>query len=158
MLVEAVDAHFAWMLGEIPAPFPGLKLPHDGVDSPGVLRLLRNMTRRLTEAGCGGSWLVVAGNEVVGLCGYKQPPSEDGKIEIGYGIALGHRDRGYASRAVAGLLDHARRDPAIFVVTAATATANVVSQRVLERNGFVQTGTSYDPDDGTLIWWQAKLR
>ncbi|HTP75387.1 MAG TPA: GNAT family protein [Rhizomicrobium sp.] len=158
MLVEAVDAHFAWMLGEVPAPFPGLKLPHDGVDSPGILRLLRQMTRRLNEAGCRGSWLIVAGNEVVGLCGYKQPPTDDGTVEIGYGIASGRRDRGYASGAVAEMLRLARLDPSIFVVTAATATSNVVSQRVLARNGFVQTGTSYDADDGTLIWWQAKLR
>jgi RimJ/RimL family protein N-acetyltransferase len=157
-LVEAEDAHYAWMLGEIPAPFPHLRLPHDGVDSPGILRLLRAMTNRLADAGCRGSWLIVAENEVVGLCGYKQPPSADGKVEIGYGVARGRRDRGYASQAVAGMLDHARRDPAIFAVTAATAIANIVSQRVLERNVFEQTGTSYDPDDGTLIWWQVKLR
>lgn len=157
-LIEAVDAHYAWMLGEIPSPFPELRLPQDGVDSPGILRLLRTMTNRLANAGCRGSWLIVADHEVVGLCGYKQPPSAEGKVEIGYGIAMGRRDRGYASRAVEGMLDHARRDPAILAVTAATAVANIVSQRVLERNGFEQTGTSYDPDDGTLIWWQAKLR
>ena len=157
-LVEAVDAHYAWMLGEIPAPFSNLRLPPDGVDSPGVLRLLRGMTKRLEDAGCRGSWLIVAGSEVVGLCGYKQPPSQDGKVEIGYGIAMGRRDRGHASRAVAAMLDHARRDPAISAVVAATAVANVVSQRVLERNGFAQTGTSYDPDDGELIWWQSILR
>ena len=125
---------------------------------PGVLRLLRGMTKRLEDAGCRGSWLIVAGSEVVGLCGYKQPPSQDGKVEIGYGIAMGRRDRGHASRAVAAMLDHARRDPAISAVVAATAVANVVSQRVLERNGFAQTGTSYDPDDGELIWWQSILR
>lgn len=146
------------MLGEIPAPFPDLCLPNDGVDTPAILRLLRDMTQRLSDAGCCGSWLIVAQNEVVGLCGYKQPPSADGKVEIGYGIALGHRDRGHASRAVAAMLEHARRDPAILVVTAATAVANIVSQRVLERNGFEQTGSSYDPDDGRLLWWQARLR
>ena len=93
-LIEAVDAHYAWMLGEIPSPFPNLRLPHDGVDSPGILRLLRTMTNRLADAGCRGSWLIVAENEVVGLCGYKQPPSAEGKVEIGYGIAMGRRDRG----------------------------------------------------------------
>lgn len=156
-LVEAVDAHFAWMLGEIPAPFPHLRLPPDGVDSPGIIRLLRDMTARLQKAGCRGCWLIVAGDEVVGLCSYKQPPSIEGKVEIGYGIAAGRRDRGYASRAVRAMLDHARRDSTISIVVAATASANIVSQRVLERNGFLRTGVSYDPDDGELIWWQSIL-
>ncbi len=157
-LVEAVDEHFAWMLGEIPAPYPGLYLPPHGVDSPGIIRLLRDMTGRMQQAGFCGSWLIVAGNEVVGLCSYKQPPSNDGQVEIGYGIAAGRRDRGYASHAVGAMLDQARRDSAISVVVAATASTNIVSQRVLERNGFCRTGVSYDPDDGELIWWQSILR
>jgi len=157
-LIEAVDAHFAWMLGEIPAPFPNLRLPPGGVDSHGIIRLLRDMTARMRKEGCHGSWLIVAGDEVVGLCSYKQPRSNDGKVEIGYGIAAGKRDRGYASRAVRAMLEHARRDHTISVVVAATASANIVSQRVLERNGFSRTGVSYDPDDGELIWWQSILR
>jgi len=157
-LIEAVDAHFAWMLGEIPAPFPNLRLPPGGVDSHGIIRLLRDMTARMRKEGCHGSWLIVAGDEVVGLCSYKQPPSNDGKVEIGYGIAAGKRDRGYASRAVRAMLEHARRYHTISVVVAATASANIVSQRVLERNGFSRTCVSYDPDDGELIWWQSILR
>ena len=155
-LIEAQDQHFAWMLGETPA-FGQLRLPLAGVDAPAILRLLREMARRLDRAGCHGSWLIVAGGEVVGLCGYKNPPSADGKVEIGYGIANGRRGFGYASRAVAAMLERARGDQSISVVVAATAIANVVSQRVLERNGFVRSGTTYDEDDGELIWWQNVL-
>ena len=115
------------------------------------------MAARLREAGCEGSWLIVTRDEVVGLCGYKQPPSETGKVEIGYGIAMGRRGFGYARSAVRAMLDRARRDPLVLAMTAATTTANVVSQHVLERNGFVRTGTSYDPDDGELIWWRHDL-
>ena len=156
-LVDASDAHFAWMLGEISAPIPELRLPMDGVDSPEILRLLRDIAKRLRDAACQGSWLIVAGNEVVGLCSYKQPPSSEGKVEIGYGIAPGRRGQGYASHAVGEILDRAQRDDAITVVVAATAVSNVVSQSVLKRNGFEQTGTSYDTDDGNLIWWQTIL-
>src|SRR5512146_2937045 len=88
-LVDAHDAHFAWMLGEIPA-FTELRLPSNGVDAPAILRMLRQMARKLTQAGCQGSWLIVSGNAVVGLCGYKHPPLADGTVEIGYGIAKGH--------------------------------------------------------------------
>jgi RimJ/RimL family protein N-acetyltransferase len=156
-LVAALDAHFAWMLGEIAAPNEDLRLPPDGVDSPEMLRLLRAMSARLRSSGCEGSWLIVVDNEVVGLCGYKLPPFADGRVEIGYGIASGRRDRGYASRAVTAMLKEARRDRSISAMTAATATANVVSQRVLERNSFMRTGRSYDPDDGELIWWRRNL-
>src|SRR5476649_1333458 len=157
ILVEASDTHFAWMLGEVPAPAPDLRLPPDGVDSPQVLRLLRAMADRLRTAGSRGSWLVVADNEVVGLCGYKQAPTEDGKVEIGYGIAKCRRNRGFASRAVNAMLAFAHRDPAVSSVVAATSVSNEASQSVLERNGFEQTGTSDDPEDGTLIWWRREL-
>jgi RimJ/RimL family protein N-acetyltransferase len=156
-LVAALDVHFAWMLGEAAVPMDGLRLPPDGVDSPEMLRVLRAMSARLRDARCEGSWLIVAGDEVVGLCGYKQPPSEDGNVEIGYGIARGRRGNGYASRAVRAILEEGRRDSSILALTAATATANIVSQQVLERNGFIRTGTSYDPDDGELIWWRRDL-
>ena len=155
-LVAARDEHFAWMLGET-APIDGLRLPTGGVDSPEMLRVLRAMTARLRDARCAGSWLIVASGEVVGLCGYKLPPSQDGKVEIGYGIARGRRGNGYASRAARAMLEQARHDASISIITAATATANIVSQHVLERNGFVRTGTSYDPDDGELIWWRRDL-
>src|SRR5689334_7149205 len=156
-LVAALDEYFAWMLGDAAAPMDGLRLPPDGVDSPEMLRVLRAMSARLRDARCEGSWLIVAGDEVVGLCGYKLPPSEDGKGEIGYGIARGRHGNGYASHAVRAMLEQARNDASISTVTAATATANLVSQQVLERNGFVRTGTSYDPDDGELIWWRRDL-
>jgi len=156
-LVAALDVYFAWMLGETVAPMDGLKLPPDGVDSPEMLRVLRALSARLRDVRCEGSWLIVAGNEVVGLCGYKMPPLPDGEVEIGYGIARGRRDRGYASRAVSAMLEEGRRDSSVSALTAATDSANLVSQRVLERNGFVRTGTSYDPDDGELIWWRHDL-
>jgi len=158
VLVEASDAHFAWMLGEAPAPAQGWRLPADGVDSPQTLRLLRSMSRRTREAGCRGSWLVVTNNQVVGLCGYKQPPDGSGKVEIGYGIAEAWRNRGYATFAVGAMLAHARNDPALWSIVAATSASNVASQSVLERNGFERTGTSEDPDDGPLIWWRIELR
>jgi RimJ/RimL family protein N-acetyltransferase len=158
ILVEASDAHFAWMLGEAAAPAPDFRLPPGGVDSPQILRLLRAMARRLRVAGSRGSWLVVTDNEVVGLCGYKQPPNADKRVEIGYGIAECRRNRGYAGRAVHAMLEFARRDPMVSSVVAATSVSNQASQSVLERNGFARTGTSVDPDDGTLIWWRCELR
>ena len=157
-LVEISDAHFRWMLGKQQAPAPGLTLPPGGVDGAETLQIVRRMTRRLHDGGSRGSWMMVSDRAVVGLCSYKQAPDASGQVEIGYGVAESCRNLGHAGRAVAAMLDYAQRDPAVRAVTASTAVANIASRRALERNGFVQTGTGNDPDDGDLIFWRHELR
>ncbi|HXC56067.1 MAG TPA: GNAT family N-acetyltransferase [Rhizomicrobium sp.] len=157
-LVEIEDAHFAWLLGEGPAPSPMLRLPPGGMDTAETLGIVRRMTRRLYRSGSRGSWLVVSGGEAVGLASYKQKPDAHGVVEIGYGIAASRRGLGHATRAVAALLGHARADPAVGAVRAETAAANVASQRALERNGFAPYGTGDDPDDGPMILWRLALK
>ena len=49
-LIEATDAHFAWMLGEATRP-DGLQLPEGGVEPPGVLRWPRRGRRADPEEG-----------------------------------------------------------------------------------------------------------
>ena len=153
VLVPAADAHFAWMLGEADAP-DDLRLPPGGLDAPWVFKWLR---RTLPTLGGYGSWLMVAGGEVVGLCSYKRAPGADGVIEVGYGVAPERRRLGHATRAAALLLAAARQDPRVRAVTAETALANLPSQRVLEANGFVQTGRSTDDDEGETIVWGLEL-
>lgn len=145
------------MLGQTVAPSAGLVLPEGGVDTPETLRIVRGMNRRLHAAGCRGGWMIVSGSTVVGLCSYKHPP-QNGEVEIGYGVAAGHRRRGYATRAVALLLAHARADPAVRRVLAKTASTNLASQGALERNGFVRHAAEHDPDEGALIVWRRDLR
>ena len=149
-LIEAHDAHFAWMLGEGDAP-DGLRLPPGGVDQPWVYRWLR---QGLRERGGRGQWLMVADGEVVGLCGHKGLPNEAGEVEIGYGVAPERRRRGYATRAVGVIIEAALADPAVRVLTAETALANHASQRVLEANGFAPVGRSHDDEEGETIVWR----
>jgi RimJ/RimL family protein N-acetyltransferase len=157
-IVQITDAHFRWMLGKQEAPSPDLTLPSGGIDGTETLQIVRRMTRRLHEAGSRGSWMMVCDAEVVGLCSYKQAPDAGGEVEIGYGVAQSCRGRGHATRAVAAMLDYAHHDPTVRAVTASTAVANIASQRALERNGFMSTGTGNDPDDGDLIFWRRELR
>ena len=105
-LVPATDAHFAWLLNEADAP-DGLRLPPAGIDEPAVYEWLR---RTLPSLGGHGSWLMVANGEAVGLCSYKAPPDVQGDVEIGYGVAPERRRLGHATRAVALLVEAARRD------------------------------------------------
>ena len=43
-----------------------------------------------------GTFLVVLDDEVIGECGWRGRPDDDGTVEIGYGIAQSHRGRGTA--------------------------------------------------------------
>lgn len=153
VLVPSTDAHFAWMLGEAPAP-DGLRLSPTGVDQPWVLKWLR---RTLPRLGGRGGYLMVTGGEVVGLISYKVPPNAEREVEIGYGVAADRRRRGHATRAVALLIKAAGADDRVDALTADTALANLPSQRVLEANGFRQTGRGMDDDEGETIVWRLDL-
>jgi len=159
-LVEATDDDFEWMIRGVAVRNRGLSLPPGGVDSQGVLAHVRTMARTLLQQwGRTGTWMIVANDEVVGLCGYKHPPSGEGAVEIGYGVAASRRRRGHARRAVAAILANASGDPSIQYVIADTAVENHPSQRVLEKNGFRCVGPHVDPDDGeALIRWRADVR
>lgn len=152
-LLETRDAHFAWMLGEAPAP-RGLRLPVGGVDTPRVLRWLRRVQRERGDA-CG--WIMVLDGEVVGLCGHKGPPNAAGEAEVGYAVAPAHRRKGYATRAVALALAAAGDDPRLTAITAETALGNLASQRVLIANGFIDVGRSHDDEEGEMIVWRREI-
>ena len=152
-LVDAGDDHFAWLLGERSAP-AGLSAPPEGVESPAVLAWLRATAADLRAAHGPGAWLIVAGDDVVGLCSYKAAPDA---TEIGYGVAASHRKQGYATRAVGDLAALAARDARLGALIAETHEANVASQRVLQHNGFAITGRRVDPQDGPLLVWTLDL-
>jgi RimJ/RimL family protein N-acetyltransferase len=152
-LIPSTDARFAWMLGEGETP-DGLRIPPGGIDAPWVLKWLR---RTLPRLGGQGGWLMTADGEVVGLCGYKVPPNAERSVEIGYGVAPERRRRGHATRAVSLLVEAARSDDRVSVLTAETALANLPSQRVLIANGFKDVGRGMDDDEGETIVWRLTL-
>ena len=86
----------------------------------------------------------------VGGIGFKTPPA-DGEAEIGYGMAPSAQGRGVATEAVLAVLGLARRH-GMSAVTAQTATDNVASRRVLEKNGFAAAGA-----DGDLLQWRREV-
>lgn len=157
VLFEADDQHFTWMLGG-PAQTAGLRLPPGGVDDRSVIEWAQRKAAQLRASNRVGAWMIVIDNEVVGMCGHKQEPDSNGTVEIGYGVASSRRGRGYATRAVAELINIGSRDMLVHRLMAETAVANIASQLVLERNAFVRTGTRSDPEDGELIVWHRELK
>jgi RimJ/RimL family protein N-acetyltransferase len=151
-LVEVDDDDFAWMLLDEPPRRNGLTVAPGGVDEPAVLAQVRRLTARVHAGRCRGGWMIVVGDEVVGLCGFHAPPVR-GEVAIGYSIAATRRGRGFATAAVGAVI---RRAPEFKVteLQAETSVTNVASERVLERNGFTREGRRTDPDDGELTLWR----
>ncbi len=89
---------------------------------------------------------------VVGAGSFKNSPRH-GRVEIGYGVAAGQAGRGFATSGAARLVEEAFSMPEVTTVTAETSTANRASERVLEKNGFVRSGSRIDPEDGPLTLW-----
>lgn len=66
--------------------------------------------------------------------------STDGETEIGYGILPEYQNNGYAAEAVGAVTKWALSEPDVSHIIAETDADNVVSQRVLVKNGFIPTG------------------
>jgi len=90
----------------------------------------------------------------VGSCGFKGPPDANGTVEIAYGVAPEHQNRGYATEAAGGLVQFAFADTRVRVVCAHTLSEANASARVLVKCGFIAVGQVVDPEDG-LVWrWE----
>ena len=66
---------------------------------------------------------------------------EHGAARVGYRVAEHVAGRGVATEALRDLCRKAAADHGLRVLTAKTSTANVASQRVLEKAGFTATGS-----------------
>lgn len=95
--------------------------------------------------------------QVVGSASFKGHPVA-GRVELGYGVADQHQDRGIATDAVSQLLCIAFSEPDVVEVYAETATTNQPSRRVLEKAGFHNIGRRETADDGLVDRWWLKSR
>lgn len=97
-----------------------------------------------------GVWFIVLPEtgEVVGDVGFKGKPDESNCVEIGYGVAVEKRGKGYAAEAVDGIVGWAFGTGVVDRVTAECVQDNVASIRVLEKTGMKRTGS-----DGEMLYW-----
>lgn len=91
---------------------------------------------------------------LVGSGGFKGGPNPEGMVELGYEIAPGLWNQGYASEAVQGMLRFAFADNNVRQVIAHTLGEENASNKVLRKNGFEFAAESTDPDHGTIWQWQ----
>jgi RimJ/RimL family protein N-acetyltransferase len=154
-LVAASNADFdALIAGGAPdgfLPAPG------GIEAPAVLTMLQGLANAIRVAFDPAAWMIMRGDEVCGLCSLLHAPDADGRIAIGYGVAERYRGQGICSAAIKELANWAKGDPRIKSILAETSTTNLPSQCVLSNNGFVQTGTRIDDEDGALLCWSLSV-
>lgn len=89
-----------------------------------------------------GGWFVTLATDgrVVGDCGTLGWTDEQGRVEIGYGLAAPFRGRGLGTEAVRVLADWVAAQPGVRTVTASVEVGNEASRRLLERLGFLLVG------------------
>jgi RimJ/RimL family protein N-acetyltransferase len=97
-------------------------------------------------------FLFLRENQAVGSGGFRGAPN-DGRVEIGYGVAEFQRGKGVATQAVNLLVRLAFEQPGVTEVFAETAVVNTPSRRVVEKAGFKHIGQRDTEDDGVVDRW-----
>ena len=82
--------------------------------------------------------------------------SEEGAVEIGYGLLPEFWGHGYATEAVCAVTRWAAKQPGVLRVEAETDPENTASQNVLKKAGFVPTGTV--GEEGPRFVWKGEPR
>jgi [ribosomal protein S5]-alanine N-acetyltransferase len=118
--------------------------------------MLKHLQENPLEPVWGGTMIERASGTAIGQMGCKGPPNSSGEVEIGYGINPAFQGRGYASELVTAFAAWLLKRKSVTCVRAETVMDNLASMRVLEKSGFVRTGTRNDLNDGTLILWERR--
>ena len=82
---------------------------------------------------------------VIGTCGFRGLPSDDGAVETGYSLLEEHQGKGYGTELVRALVAWAFRDPRVARIIGETFPDMTPSRRVLEKNGFALRGEAAEP-------------
>ena len=77
---------------------------------------------------------------VIGVGGYKGPPSGEGTVEVGYAVVEDAQRNGYATEATSALVRRAFEDDRVRAVLAETYPTLAPSIGVLEKCGFACVG------------------
>lgn len=97
-----------------------------------------------------GPWLAVlkSSGKVIGDLGFKGAPDDKSSVEIGYGLLQEYWNKGYATEAVAALMDWAWEQSSVQKIKAETLVDNPGSIRVLEKLGMTVVIESEE-----MIYW-----
>lgn len=126
----------------------GISWPDDDV-MESLPRILDNLSKVQSPTGF-GSWMIIKKTtlEVIGDIGFKGLNSEDESVDIGYGIIVEERRRGYAEEAANALIQWAFTDKRVKKITASCLHENQSSVHLLKKLRFTESFK----DDQMLFW------
>ena len=111
--------------------------------SSAMMRLIRAQLEDPAEQGW-SAWYLVSrepgADTLVGLCQFKGRPDHVGAVEIAYSVLPSFRNKGYATEAVARLVEWAFGHRNVTGIFAETLPHSRRSIRIMEKNGFVFAG------------------
>src|SRR5262245_8503040 len=120
--------------------------PPQYLDPPAIQFTLDRLNEHSYEDGW---WMYFAllrqPRTLIGVAGYKGPPTANATVEIGYGIVAEEQRRGYATEAARALVAHAFEIRTIDKVLAETLPELVASIGVLHKCGFHLIGAGSEP-------------
>ena len=98
-----------------------------------------------------GPWLALLKSDstVIGDLGFKGKPDDKSSVEIGYGLLEEYWRKGYATEAVAALMEWAWKQDEVRKIKAETLRDNPGSIRVLEKLGMTVVIKSDE-----MIYWE----
>ena len=101
-----------------------------------------------------GLWLAreAGSGAVAGFCGFLEMPAIDPEPQLVYALVERFTGRGYATEMARASIAHARTQPAFAEIVAAVDGVNTASVRVLEKLGFIRTGTVPGAFGDTFIY------
>jgi RimJ/RimL family protein N-acetyltransferase len=91
---------------------------------------------------------------LIGVGGFRGEPTEDGVVEVGYGVVPESRRRGYAREAVDGLVGWAFDDSRVSRVIAHTLRHLAPSIGVLTSAGFTYVGPHADAGEPDAVQYE----
>lgn len=109
----------------------------DGYPHADTFDALRMFAENGSEDDDGGWFVTLSDGRVIGDCGTLGWTDQQGRVEIGYGLAAPYRGCGYGTEAVRLLAAWVAAQPGVTAVTASVEVGNLASRRLLERIGFV---------------------
>ena len=95
-------------------------------------------------------------NRLIGLCGYKGSPDENGMVEIGYEIKNDYHNKGFATEIANALIEDAFKNEKITYILAHTLGQDNASTKVLKKCGFEKVQDIENSELGTIWKWELK--
>lgn len=140
-LVPALPEHVDLWLDMRAGPTSRRLLPLEPDTRESLLKRLREASSDVTDARATNfRWMVEFEGHLVGTVSARELSRFHGRVEVGYMLAEGSLGRGLGTRAVALMLERLFTVPSLHHVWLTTTPANLASQALARKLGFVQEG------------------